>query len=37
MEFLTLLLGIGLRLALPVGALLLFSARLRAWDAHRTI
>lgn len=32
MEAITLLLGIALRIALPIGFLFWMSARLRAWD-----
>lgn len=37
MEALTLVLGMMIRLALPVGLLLWVSGQLRAWDARRAI
>lgn len=37
MEVLTLILGIGIRLAIPLGLLFLASGRLQAWDRRRTV
>ena len=37
MESITLLLGIALRIALPIGLLFWMSARLQAWDQKRGV
>lgn len=37
MELLTLVIGISIRLILPLGLLFWVSSRLQAWDQRRTI